>query len=207
MVTVGLHRGFSPHPPQEPGLFEADVVSSQLRYSGILETIRIRKEGFPIRIPFLVFIDRCPRAAGWAQLAWREETGELVGVLGTAFGPGYPRGGSWDPPVWVHSTRRSCLPTRSAHHHGEALCRCAGEGPGGDGAGGSPRYRCLVDMWSNVIPNGANCVEMLRNLCPVNPSMYYVGVSKVPSWGRRLGSGDGRPRRGAHSVTPLPSSS
>ncbi|XP_042654848.1 unconventional myosin-XV [Tyto alba] len=91
-------RCLKPNNKKEPGLFEADVVSSQLRYSGILETIRIRKEGFPIRIPFLVFIDR---------------------------------------------------------------------------------YRCLVDMWSNVIPTGANCVEMLRNLCPVNPSMYYVGVSKL----------------------------
>ncbi|NWU54415.1 MYO15 protein, partial [Dromas ardeola] len=97
-VCLHGHRGVSPSHPQEPGLFEADVVSSQLRYSGILETIRIRKEGFPIRIPFLVFIDR---------------------------------------------------------------------------------YRCLVDMWSNVIPNGTNCVEMLRNLCPVSPSMYYVGVSKL----------------------------
>lgn len=59
-----------------------------------------------------------------------------------------------------------------------------GEVPSGSSAGdsavGPPRYRCLVDMWSNVVPNGANCVEMLRNLCPVNPSMYYVGVSKVP---------------------------
>ncbi|NXI43976.1 MYO15 protein, partial [Galbula dea] len=91
-------RCLKPNNKKEPGLFEPDVVSSQLRYSGILETIRIRKEGFPIRIPFLVFIDR---------------------------------------------------------------------------------YRCLVDMWSNVIPNGANCVEMLRNLCPVNPSMYYVGVTKL----------------------------
>ncbi|NXG69943.1 MYO15 protein, partial [Baryphthengus martii] len=91
-------RCLKPNNKKEPGLFEADVVSSQLRYSGILETIRIRKEGFPIRIPFLVFIDR---------------------------------------------------------------------------------YRCLVDMWSNVIPNGANCVEMLRNLCSVNPSMYYVGVTKL----------------------------
>lgn len=54
-------------------------------------------------------------------------------------------------------------------------------GNAGDSAVGSPRYRCLVDMWSNVVPNGANCVEMLRNLCPVNPSMYYVGVSKVLS--------------------------
>ncbi|XP_033921235.1 unconventional myosin-XV [Melopsittacus undulatus] len=91
-------RCLKPNNKKEPGLFEADVVSSQLRYSGILETIRIRKEGFPIRIPFLVFIDR---------------------------------------------------------------------------------YRCLVDMWSNVIPNGSNCVEMLRSLCPVSPSMYYVGVTKL----------------------------
>lgn len=44
--------------PQEPGLFEADVVMAQLRYSGVLETVRIRKEGFPVRLPFQVFIDR-----------------------------------------------------------------------------------------------------------------------------------------------------
>lgn len=43
---------------QEPGLFETDVVMAQLRYSGVLETVRIRKEGFPVRLPFQVFIDR-----------------------------------------------------------------------------------------------------------------------------------------------------
>ncbi|NWT04034.1 MYO15 protein, partial [Mionectes macconnelli] len=57
-------RCLKPNNKKEPGLFEADVVSSQLRYSGILETIRIRKEGFPIRIPFLVFIDRYLGAVG-----------------------------------------------------------------------------------------------------------------------------------------------
>lgn len=58
-------------------------------------------------------------------------------------------------------------------------------------------------MWSNVIPNGSNCVEMLRNLCPVSPSMYYVGVSKVPS--RAEGFAPGMPWgrvAKAHGVAP-----
>lgn len=77
-----------------------------------------------------------------------------------------------------------------------------------DGVTGSPRYRCLVDMWSNVIPNGTNCVEMLRNLCPVSPSMYYVGVSKVPSWagGLALAMPWGRAAKvgGLMALSPLP---
>nr|XP_042709871.1 unconventional myosin-XV [Chrysemys picta bellii] len=51
-------RCLKPNNKKEPAVFEADIVSSQLRYSGILETIRIRKEGFPVRIPFQIFIDR-----------------------------------------------------------------------------------------------------------------------------------------------------
>ncbi|NWW77201.1 MYO15 protein, partial [Climacteris rufus] len=81
-------RCLKPNNKKEPGLFEADVVSSQLRYSGILETIRIRKEGFPIRIPFLVFIDRCPGSEGWGVPSQQGESTEFVGVLGAAFGPG-----------------------------------------------------------------------------------------------------------------------
>ncbi|XP_067390295.1 unconventional myosin-XV [Emydura macquarii macquarii] len=91
-------RCLKPNNKKEPGVFEADVVSSQLRYSGILETIRIRKEGFPIRIPFQVFIDR---------------------------------------------------------------------------------YRCLVAIRPDIAPDGVSCVEMLKKLCAVSPTMYCIGVSKL----------------------------
>ncbi|XP_072916951.1 unconventional myosin-XV [Hemitrygon akajei] len=51
-------RCIKPNNKKEPELFEVDVVSTQLRYSGILETIRIRKEGYPVRITFDNFIKR-----------------------------------------------------------------------------------------------------------------------------------------------------
>uniref|UniRef100_A0A8C1KMU6 Myosin XVB n=1 Tax=Cyprinus carpio TaxID=7962 RepID=A0A8C1KMU6_CYPCA len=38
---------------QLPGIFDVDYITTQLRYGGILETIHIRKEGFPIHIPFV----------------------------------------------------------------------------------------------------------------------------------------------------------
>ncbi|XP_075755876.1 unconventional myosin-XV [Pelodiscus sinensis] len=91
-------RCLKPNNKKEPAVFEADIVSSQLRYSGILETIRIRKEGFPVRIPFHIFIDR---------------------------------------------------------------------------------YRCLVDLRPDVRPDGVSCVEVLKKLCAVSPTMYCVGASKL----------------------------
>ncbi|KAM7152514.1 unconventional myosin-XV [Macrochelys suwanniensis] len=91
-------RCLKPNNKKEPAVFEADIVSSQLRYSGILETIRIRKEGFPVRIPFQIFIDR---------------------------------------------------------------------------------YRCLVDLRPGITPDGVSCVEVLKKLCAVSPTLYCIGVSKL----------------------------
>lgn len=39
-------------------MFEDDLVSDQLRHSGVLETIRIRREGYPARMQFHVFLFR-----------------------------------------------------------------------------------------------------------------------------------------------------
>uniref|UniRef100_A0A3B4GXA4 Unconventional myosin-XV-like n=1 Tax=Pundamilia nyererei TaxID=303518 RepID=A0A3B4GXA4_9CICH len=49
-------RCIKPNNMKQPGVFEDELVNSQLRHSGVMETIRIRKEGYPIRMPFYVFL-------------------------------------------------------------------------------------------------------------------------------------------------------
>ncbi|XP_028311141.1 unconventional myosin-XV isoform X2 [Gouania willdenowi] len=61
-------RCIKPNNLKKAGLFEDDLVSNQLRHSGILETIRIRREGYPVRMPFYVFLFRYKSLAGLQQL-------------------------------------------------------------------------------------------------------------------------------------------
>jgi myosin-7 len=51
-------RCIKPNMEKEAFLFDDDQVISQLRYSGMLDTIKIRKAGFDVRIPFDKFIVR-----------------------------------------------------------------------------------------------------------------------------------------------------
>ncbi|TNN50581.1 Unconventional myosin-XV [Liparis tanakae] len=51
-------RCLKPNYIKHPGVFDVDYVSAQLRHAGMLETIHIRKEGFPMRIPYGVLLSQ-----------------------------------------------------------------------------------------------------------------------------------------------------
>ncbi|XP_073801014.1 unconventional myosin-XV isoform X2 [Danio rerio] len=60
-------RCIKPNQNKEPAVFDMELVSAQLCYSGILETVRIRREGYPIRMPFDVFLFRYKSLLGLKQ--------------------------------------------------------------------------------------------------------------------------------------------
>ncbi|KAK7939845.1 hypothetical protein WMY93_003171 [Mugilogobius chulae] len=61
-------RCIKPNNLKEPSVLEDELVSHQLRHSGILETIRIRREGYPIRMQFDVFLFRYKSLVGVHQI-------------------------------------------------------------------------------------------------------------------------------------------
>jgi myosin heavy subunit len=56
---------------KRPGIFEAPLVLKQLRYSGALEVVRIRREGYPTRMPFCAFYDECWLLASKCVQGWK----------------------------------------------------------------------------------------------------------------------------------------
>ncbi|XP_025836216.1 myosin-VIIa isoform X1 [Agrilus planipennis] len=51
-------RCIKPNEYKKPNLFDRELCCRQLRYSGMMETIRIRRAGYPIRHNFKDFVDR-----------------------------------------------------------------------------------------------------------------------------------------------------
>ncbi|XP_053231876.1 unconventional myosin-XVB-like isoform X1 [Podarcis raffonei] len=68
-------RCIKPNSKKVPNIFDTEYVASQLRHSGILEAICIRKEGYPIRIPFRHFLIRYGVLAGRGQNSLQERDG------------------------------------------------------------------------------------------------------------------------------------
>ncbi|NWZ82164.1 MYO15 protein, partial [Poecile atricapillus] len=57
-------RCITPNPRKLSNIFDVEYVNCQLRHSGILEAIHIRKEGYPVRLPFQSFLARYGFLAG-----------------------------------------------------------------------------------------------------------------------------------------------
>ena len=53
-----LHKWYCDIPLQSPMMLQTPLVLEQLRYSGVLETVRIRKLGYPIRYLYTDFLRR-----------------------------------------------------------------------------------------------------------------------------------------------------
>ncbi|NXT29456.1 MYO15 protein, partial [Syrrhaptes paradoxus] len=78
-------RCITPNPKKLSNIFDVEYVSRQLRHSGILEAIHIRKEGYPVRLPFQNFLARYGLLAGPGHSCLEEREG-CVAILSRAVG-------------------------------------------------------------------------------------------------------------------------
>ncbi|XP_029815936.1 myosin XVB [Manacus vitellinus] len=78
-------RCITPNPKKLSNIFDVEYVTCQLRHSGILEAIHIRKEGYPIRLPFQNFLARYGLLAG-RGLSCLEEREGCAAVLARVLG-------------------------------------------------------------------------------------------------------------------------
>ena len=89
LVTVlssrQLHyiRCIKPTETKQPGVFDGAMVARQLSYSGVLETIEVRKIGYAVRMPFAEFVGRY--ALLLEQSASAASAGKLEGAAGARY--------------------------------------------------------------------------------------------------------------------------
>ena len=68
MLDPHFIRCIKPNAIKEPAVFTTKMVLRQLQYAGLFEAIRIRKSGFPFRLPYHEFTTRFRVCLNNAQL-------------------------------------------------------------------------------------------------------------------------------------------
>lgn len=58
LISIILFRCIRPNPQLIPYDFDDELVTAQLRYSSVVETVLMRQQGFPVRVAFSPFINR-----------------------------------------------------------------------------------------------------------------------------------------------------
>ncbi|XP_074871117.1 myosin XVB [Carettochelys insculpta] len=79
-------RCITPNPKKLADIFDVEYVTCQLRHSGILEAIHIRKEGYPIRIPFQNFLVRYGTLTGTPGQSYSQDRDQCAAVLSHVVG-------------------------------------------------------------------------------------------------------------------------
>jgi myosin heavy subunit len=82
-------RCIKPNDSRVPKLFDSSKVVKQLRYTGVMETIRIRQNGFSHRIPFGEFLKRYGLLLNWvfgSRRGWFHYTSLLLKYKQLAIG-------------------------------------------------------------------------------------------------------------------------
>ncbi|XP_066929730.1 myosin-IIIb-like [Clytia hemisphaerica] len=69
-------RCIKPNKVKEADNFDVDFVRAQIKCNGILDSVRIRKDGFPVRLPFKIFVERY-RFVKFDMTSPLENTGEI----------------------------------------------------------------------------------------------------------------------------------